>query len=69
LDKAIHTTQLLARAKQHKVGFQPGERFSSRQGLHHYMRLSFAYYDAPALREGVARLKQTLQAYTAGHRF
>lgn len=54
---------LLEIARRHKAGFQPGVRFSSRQGLRNAMRLSFAYYDADHLREGVARLSRALGDY------
>lgn len=56
----VDADHLLTQAAQRKVSFRPGVRFSSRGGLHNYLRLSFAYYDTPALEEGVARLAATL---------
>jgi len=47
---------LLAKAEQHKVGFQPGIKFSSMNGLRNYLRFSFAYYGADDLVEGIERL-------------
>jgi DNA-binding transcriptional MocR family regulator len=47
---------LLEQAAAYAVGFRPGVRFSSRAGLRHYLRLSFAYYDSPQLEEGARRL-------------
>jgi len=51
---------LLAKAEQHKVGFQPGIKFSSMKGLRNYLRFSFAYYDADDLVEGIERLAKVL---------
>ncbi len=47
---------LLAKATERNVEFMPGFKFSSRQGLRNFLRLSFAYYDTPDLLEGVERL-------------
>ena len=63
LDEAIDASQLLTTAERYKVGFQPGAKSSTRQGLHNYMRLSYAHYDISDLVEGAARLRQTLTAY------
>ena len=57
IDEAI----LFQRAETHKVSFRPGVRFSSRDGLRNYLRLSFAYYDEAELAEGVRRLKAAIQ--------
>lgn len=51
---------LLAKAEQHKVGFQPGIKFSSMKGLRNYLRFSFAYYGADDLVEGIERLAKVL---------
>ncbi|GIV78811.1 PLP-dependent aminotransferase family protein [Litorilinea aerophila] len=53
--------RLLQVARRHQVGFLPGARCSSRQGLRHYLRLSFAFHDPPALAEGVKRLRQAME--------
>jgi DNA-binding transcriptional MocR family regulator len=38
-------------------------KFSARQDLIHYLRLSFAFYDEAHLVEGVGRLRQALAAF------
>jgi len=57
----IDAVRLFERAAAHKVSFRPGVRFSSQDGLHNYVRLSFAYYDEADLSEGVRRLKAAMQ--------
>ncbi len=49
---------LLVKAKKHRVGFQPGIKFSSMNGLHNYLRLSFAFYGVEDLLKGVERLSR-----------
>jgi DNA-binding transcriptional MocR family regulator len=53
--------ELLAAAQRHKVGFIPGIRFSSRQGLRNRLRLSFSYYEEERLQEGVHRLAEAIR--------
>jgi len=53
---------LLAKAIERNVEFMPGFKFSSRQGLKNFLRLSFAYYDTPDLLEGVERLAAVIAA-------
>lgn len=53
---------LLAAAQMQQVGFRPGVRFSSHGALTDHIRLSFAYYDAGQLIEGVERLKAAFDA-------
>ncbi|MGB0389305.1 MAG: PLP-dependent aminotransferase family protein [Ardenticatenaceae bacterium] len=60
LPEEFDTKQLLAQAAPHKVGWKPGIRFSAQQGLGNCMRLSFSFYDADTLKEGVQRLKQVI---------
>jgi len=43
------------------VGFQPGIRFSSTDGLNSFLRLCFAYYGDDDLEEGVARLSRAIE--------
>ncbi|MEE9231496.1 MAG: PLP-dependent aminotransferase family protein [Acidobacteriota bacterium] len=62
LAESIDATVLRGRAVKRRVSFQPGENFSSCGGLKNYARLSFAYHDDAAIREGVARLGALLQA-------
>lgn len=59
----IDTVQMLAAARQHKVGFLPGIKFSSHNGLKNYARLSFAYFDVPELEEGARRLAKVIGEY------
>lgn len=61
LPKAIDAAILFQRAATYKVSFRPGVRFSGRNGLQNYLRLSFAYYDEAELTEGVRRLRAALQ--------
>jgi DNA-binding transcriptional MocR family regulator len=61
----LDTAKLLAAARQHKVGFLPGIKFSSRNGLSNCARLSFAYFDTPALETGAMRLAEAIRAYPA----
>jgi DNA-binding transcriptional MocR family regulator len=57
----VDTAALMDDAAAQKVGFRPGVRFSSRNGLHNYLRLSFAFYDGDQLDEGVRRLARVLK--------
>jgi len=49
---------ILAKAKRHRVAFQPGIKFSSMNGLRNYLRLSFTFYGIEDLLEGVIRLSK-----------
>ncbi len=60
LKDRIDAQHLSHKAIDRKVGFQPGELFSSCGGMKNYVRLSFAYYDENDIREGVARMLQVL---------
>lgn len=61
LPDPVDTAALMADAAAQKVGFRPGVRFSSRNGLHNHLRLSFAFYDGDKLEEGVRRLARVLK--------
>lgn len=61
LSEEVDAAELLLRAEKHKVSFRPGVRFSGRNSLHNYLRLSFAYYAEDELSEGVRRLKAAMQ--------
>ncbi len=61
----IDTVKLRTLARQHKVGFLPGIKFSGRNGLSNCARLSFAYFDTPELETGARRLAAALRAYKA----
>jgi 2-aminoadipate transaminase len=56
-----NTAELLTKAKQHEVGFQPGAKFSPSKHLNDYLRLSFTFYPETALTEGVKRLANVLK--------
>ena len=60
----IDTVKMLAAARQHKVGFLPGIKFSGQNGLNNYARLSFAYFDVPELEEGARRLAKAVRKMT-----
>jgi DNA-binding transcriptional MocR family regulator len=59
----IDTQIMLAKARRNNVGYLPGAKFSSRQGLKNYARLSFSYFDIPDLEEGVRRLARVIKEY------
>ena len=57
----VDTAKMQAAARDHKVGFLPGVKFSGQKGLNNFMRLSFAYYDVPELEEGARRLGKVVK--------
>ncbi len=61
----LNTDELLAVARAHHVGFQPGKRFSSQGGLSQSIRLSFSFYETAALVEGAGRLADAIAAAVA----
>jgi DNA-binding transcriptional MocR family regulator len=61
LPEGMDAERLAPHAAAHKVGFRAGARFSSCDGLHEYVRLSFAYYAEEELAEGAARLGRALR--------
>lgn len=61
LPKEIDTNTLLPAAEAAQVGFRPGNKFSSVNGLRNYLRLSFSYFDQALLVEGVERLAAVLK--------
>lgn len=60
LPEGTDSEALLEKARDHKVGFQPGINFSSAQGLRNYLRLCFAFYGESDLQEGVRRLARVI---------
>jgi len=60
LPKGMYAAELQRKATDFKVGFRPGVRFSSRNGLHDYIRLSFVFYEPEEIEEGIVRLKKCL---------
>jgi DNA-binding transcriptional MocR family regulator len=61
LPEGMGAAALQNKALENKVNFRPGVRFSSRNGLHDYIRLSFVFYEPEAIEEGIVRLKQCLE--------
>lgn len=54
----VDTSALLHAAAPARVGFLPGRRCSSINGLDHCLRLCFAHYGIPQIEEGIRRLGQ-----------
>ena len=63
LPENIDTNRMLKAARLKNVGFLPGVRFSSRNGLNNCARLSFSYFDIPELKEGAGRLGEVFKSY------
>jgi 2-aminoadipate transaminase len=59
----IDTNKMLIEARNSEVGYLPGIRFSSCDGLQNYARLSFSYYGISQLQEGVRRLACIIRKY------
>ena len=60
LAEGTDTHVLRRRAGEYRTGFQPGSAFSSRGQFGNCLRLCFAHYAEPDIREGVARLSALL---------
>lgn len=58
----MDTQEFQKKAKEFKVGLRPGIRFSSRNGLTDYFRLSISHYGVDDIEEGILRLKKCLEA-------
>ena len=63
LPEGTDSEALLAEADNHRVGFQPGVRFSSAGGLRNRLRFCFAFYGKQDLQEGVLRLSRVIGRY------
>ena len=59
----IDTEKMLVEARKNKVGYLPGIKFSSSDGLQNYARLSFSYYGVSQMEEGVRRLASIVRKY------
>ncbi len=68
LPQGYDAADIMPYAARHKVGLRPGVRFSSRDGLRNYMRLSFAFYAPDQLAEGARRLGAALAEYAEDHK-
>lgn len=53
--------ELQKKAQAYKVGLRPGIRFSSRNSLTDYFRLSVSFYGEDDIQEGILRLRDCLQ--------
>ena len=60
LPEGTDAEALLTKANKHQVGFQPGIKFSSTNGLRNYLRFCFAFYEEKDLMEGVKRLSRII---------
>jgi len=60
-DQSVDTSRLRPHGEKYQTGFQPGANFSSTDGLHNYMRLSFAHYNEEDIREGIERLARLIR--------
>ena len=58
----MDTSALQKKAEAFKVGFRPGIRFSSVNGLQEFIRLSFVHFDSDEIEDGIARLGNCLEA-------
>ncbi|MGB5749578.1 MAG: PLP-dependent aminotransferase family protein, partial [Desulfobacterales bacterium] len=61
--EGVDTELMRVEAQRKNVGYLPGVKFSSRNGLKNCARLSFSYFDVPELEEGVRRLAEVFKAY------
>ena len=61
LADSIDAAELQAAAREAGTGFLPGTACSSTGGLRNCLRLSFAHYTPPEIREGIARLKRAFE--------
>ena len=58
----VDAQELQKKAKEFKVGLRPGIRFSSRDGLTEYFRLSISHYGVNDIEEGILRLMKCLES-------
>ncbi len=65
LGEGVDTEALLPHAHEAGVSYLPGSLFSVDGARSSWLRMSFALYDVDGLQEGVRRLAQALDAYTA----
>jgi DNA-binding transcriptional MocR family regulator len=61
LPEGLKAYKLYEVALQQKLNFQVGSKFSSRGELNEFIRLCFSYYAKDDLKEGIARLKTSLE--------
>jgi 2-aminoadipate transaminase len=61
LPRGLDAAELQQKAMENKVNFRPGVRFSSRNGLNDFIRLSFVFYEPEEIEEGIIRLQKCLE--------
>jgi len=61
--EGVDTEQMRVEALRKNVGYLPGVKFSSRNGLKNCARLSFSYFDIPELKEGARRLADVFKSH------
>ena len=61
--EGVDTEQMRVEAGPKNIGYLPGVKFSSRNGLKNCARLSFSYFDAPELKEGARRLAEVFKSH------
>ncbi len=62
----VDTIRLQMKAREFEVDFRPGPLFSSRDGLHEYLRVCFVFNEAEQSEEGLARLGRCLKLTRTG---
>ena len=60
LPEGILAKDIQPKAETFRVGFRPGNLFSSQGGMQEFIRLCFVYYETADLEQGILRLKQAL---------
>lgn len=61
----VDAEDLQKKAQAYKVGLRPGIRFSSRNSLTDYFRLSVSFYNEDEIKKGILRLRDCLRANSA----
>jgi DNA-binding transcriptional MocR family regulator len=61
LPNGMDGAEFQQKALENKVNFRPGVRFSSRNGLRDFIRLSFVFYESNEIEEGILRLKRSME--------
>jgi 2-aminoadipate transaminase len=59
----VDTVGLRENAREHKVSFHPGRRFSGQGALLEYLRLSYVNTSAPEIEKGLQRLAEALSEF------
>ncbi|HLB84255.1 MAG TPA: aminotransferase class I/II-fold pyridoxal phosphate-dependent enzyme, partial [Steroidobacteraceae bacterium] len=62
LREGLDVEELKDAARAAGTSYQPGSKCSTSGGMRNCLRLSFAFYNEPEIREGVARLGKALRA-------